>query len=250
VEKRFLIIVPTYNEIENIQVLLDQILELPKKVQVLVIDDSSPDGTGKLVSEIANTSNQILLHLRLKKEGVASAYLFGLNYAVKHDFDWAICMDSDLSHRVEDLAGLLNSAMIFPETSLIIGSRYVTGGKVTNIGWYRRALSRFGNIISRRFIGTSLRDVTGGFRAYNVECLKLLHLQVFSTKGYGFQMQLIYSILNRDGDIREIPINFMPRLHGKSKLTTNIMLQALYTVGMLGWSRLLSKIFHNKQTKI
>lgn len=244
----YLVIIPTYNEIQNIQILLDRILQIPFKLNVLVIDDSSPDGTGQIVRQLAKSHERIELHSRHRKEGVASAFLFGLSFAIEHDFKWAICMDSDLSHRVEDLEALLNYTLNFPEASLVIGSRYVSGGKVTNVSRYRRLLSQLGNYISRLSMGTNLMDVTGGFRAYNVQKLKSIHFGDFSTKGYGFQMQLIDSILKHEGIIHEMPIDFMPRLYGKSKLTLRVALSALFTVGSIGWNRVLSSVFQGQKS--
>jgi dolichol-phosphate mannosyltransferase len=236
--KKVLVVVPTYNEAENIGVLLSELTEAHPVLEILVVDDHSPDGTGKLVEKIARNQPRVHLLLRTAKTGLGDAYLAGFNWALQRNFQVIIEMDADGSHQVTDLPKLLQAS---DTHDLVIGSRWVNGGAVTNWPWYRRAISRFGNSYARMMLGTQIRDMTAGFRAFNAEFLAQLDTDGVAAHGYAFQVELAYRAHREQAKIIEVPITFIERTQGKSKMSSAIVVEALWLVTRWGLSRLLNR---------
>jgi len=228
---RTLVVLPTYNEGSTIGTVLDGLLAIPEGVDLLVVDDGSPDGTGEIVRSRAGTEPRLRLLQRSAKAGLASAYLAGFDQGLADGYDLVVEMDSDLSHLPEQLPGLLESIRWH---HLVIGSRYVPGGSVTNWSRARLALSRGGNLYARLSLGFPLQDATSGFRVYRHELLEHLVAHPFHSDGYGFQIELAYRAW-RDGFlVGEAPITFREREHGHSKISRTIVAEALWLVGVWG----------------
>ena len=228
---RTLVVLPTYDERATIGVVLDGLMALADRVEAVVVDDRSPDGTGALVLERAKAEPRIRLIERLAKSGLASAYFDGFRLALREDYDLVVEMDSDLSHRPEELPRLLAGAA---EHDLTIGSRYVPGGSVTNWSRARVALSKAGNRYARFCLGVPMRDTTSGFRVYRRELLAHLMQDPVHSDGYGFQIELAYRAWNDGYDVGEVPITFREREHGHSKISRRIVAEALVLVTLWG----------------
>ena len=226
-----LVIIPTYNECENIGALLEQLLALPHGLDVLVVDDASPDGTGAAVRAIADSEPRVRLVERPGKAGLASAYLAGFRTGLEEGFDLVVEMDSDLSHRPDELPRLLEGAR---QHHLTIGSRYVPGGSVTNWSRGRLALSRAGNLYARAFLGFPVHDATSGFRVFRRDLLTALVPQAIRTDGYGFQIELVLRAWHGGFAVGEVPISFREREHGHSKISRRIVFEALWLVAVWG----------------
>jgi len=228
---RTLVVLPTFNERQTIGNVLEGLLSLPERVDLLVVDDGSPDGTGEIVRSWAETDPRVSLLQRSAKTGLASAYLAGFDQALSRGYDLVVEMDSDLSHLPEELPTLLLGVR---SHHLVIGSRYVPGGSVTNWSRARLALSRGGNSYARFCLGFPFRDATSGFRVYRRDLLEHLVATPFHSDGYGFQIELAYRAW-RDGFlVAEAPITFREREHGHSKISRRIVLEALWLVGVWG----------------
>jgi apolipoprotein N-acyltransferase len=230
-DPRTLVILPTYNERETIEWVLERLRALPERVDVLVVDDSSPDGTADLVRAEAEGDPRIRLLVRPAKSGLASAYLEGFRTALAEDYDLVVEMDSDLSHQPEELPGLLAAAR---EHDLTIGSRYMAGGSVTNWSASRVALSRAGNRYARLMLGLPVHDATSGFRVYRRRLLAELVREPIRSDGYGFQIELVDRANRMGFDIGESPITFSEREHGQSKMSRRIVVEALWLVTLWG----------------
>jgi glycosyltransferase involved in cell wall biosynthesis len=221
------VVLPTYNERDTIEEVLDRVLAADDRVEVTVVDDSSPDGTGDLVRKIAEEDPRVVLDERPEKGGLASAYLDGFVRAIEHGYDLIVEMDADLSHRPEELPRLLDAA---GRHHLVIGSRYVPGGEVRNWSPFRRILSRGGNLYSRLLLGMPVADATSGFRVYRWEALRELVTRQLRSEGYAFQVELAYRAWRRGMSVGEVPITFEERRHGQSKLSRTIVVEALWHV--------------------
>jgi apolipoprotein N-acyltransferase len=230
--RRAIVILPTYEERETIEVVIARLLALPERVDVLVVDDSSPDGTGGLVEAIAARDPRVRLRTRPRRSGLGSAYLEGFADALGGPYDLVVEMDSDLSHDPDDLPGLLAAAA--DRFDLAVGSRYVPGGSVTDWGRGRRWLSRAGNRYARFLLGLPVRDATSGFRVYRRDLLAGLIATPFRSDGYGFQIELVRRAWRRGGVVGEAPITFREREHGESKLSRRIVIEALWLVTVWG----------------
>ncbi len=228
---RTLVILPTFNERETIELVLQRLLALPEPVDVLVVDDSSPDGTAELVRTVAAREPRVRLVERPRKSGLASAYLQGFRLAIQEAYDLVVEMDSDLSHQPEELSRLLASAR---SHDIVIGSRYVDGGSVTNWSSARVALSRAGNLYARLLLGFPIRDATSGFRVYRGAPLARLLADPIRSDGYGFQIELAFRAWREGFDVAEVPITFREREHGHSKISRRIVLEALWLVTLWG----------------
>ena len=226
-----LVILPTYNERATIERVLDGIAAIQADLNVLVVDDGSPDGTGALVRARAETDARITLVERPTKSGLASAYAVGFDRAIADGYDLAVEMDSDLSHRPEELPRLLEAAR---SHDLVIGSRYVPGGSVTNWSRARVALSKAGNLYARFWLGFKVHDATSGFRVYRAGALREITATPVSSDGYGFQIELVYRAWNLGLSIGEAPISFREREHGQSKISRRIVVEALWLVTVWG----------------
>jgi apolipoprotein N-acyltransferase len=228
---RALVILPTYNERATIERVLDGIGSLEGDLDVLVIDDGSPDGTGALVRARAETVPRLTLIERPRKSGLASAYAVGFERAIADGYDLVVEMDSDLSHRPEELPRLLQAAN---EHDLVIGSRYIPGGSVTNWSPARVALSKAGNLYARFWLGFRVHDATSGFRVYRTGALREITAAPVSSDGYGFQIELVYRAWNLGLSVGEAPISFREREHGQSKISRRIVVEALWLVTVWG----------------
>ncbi len=224
-------ILPTYDERETIEWVLERLVALPEQLDVLVVDDSSPDGTADLVRAEAAREPRIRLRVRPAKSGLASAYLDGFETALAEGYDLVVEMDSDLSHQPEELTGLLAAAR---EHDLVIGSRYVPGGSVTNWSAVRVALSKAGNRYARLMLGVPVHDATSGYRVYRRELLRALVRDPIRSDGYGFQIELVDRSWRQGFDVGESPITFREREHGQSKLSRRIVVEALLLVTLWG----------------
>jgi apolipoprotein N-acyltransferase len=230
--RRTLVVLPTYEERETIEWVVARLLALPEHVDVLVIDDSSPDGTGELVASIAALEPRVRLIERAGKSGLGSAYLVGFREGLAGSYDLIVEMDADLSHQPEELSGLLAAAA--SRYDLTIGSRYVPGGSVTDWSRARVALSRAGNRYARLMLGFPVKDSTSGFRVYRRDLLQELVAQPFLSDGYGFQIELVLRAYNGGYEVGEVPITFREREHGQSKISRRIVAEALWLVTIWG----------------
>jgi dolichol-phosphate mannosyltransferase len=230
-----LVVIPTYNEALTIQETVLGVLGLEPALSVLVVDDNSPDGTSGIVSLLAEKEPRLAVLNRTEKKGLGLAYLAGFEWGFEEDFEYIVEMDADGSHRATDLQSLLQAA---PDADLVIGSRWIAGGEVQNWPKHRKLISQFGNSYAKFMLGTKIEDMTSGFRVYQARFLKkLLELRV-SSHGYSFQVELAYRA-SKSGVVIEIPITFVERVNGKSKMTLAIVLEALTKVTFWGLRRIL-----------
>ncbi len=225
-----LVIIPTYNEIENLKNLFPALMNLSEKFDVLVVDDSSPDGTGNFVIEKSKNNSRIHLLSRAKKEGLGKAYIAGFKWGIEKGYDVLTEMDADFSHRPEDLNEILKK---IETTDVVIGSRYVAGGATVNWGLIRKIISKGGGIYSRMILGFPIQDWTGGFNSWKVEVLKKINLDTIQSNGYSFQIELKYKASKHGFKVVEYPIVFEDRRVGQSKMSLKIVLEAFYKVWMI-----------------
>jgi len=222
-----LVVIPTYNEIENIGQITEAVLQLPVAVEILVVDDSSPDGTGAFVQKKMQSEPRLHLLTRSKKEGLGRAYLSGFQWALENNFQNIVEMDADFSHRPEDLVLLLKNLQ---GNDFAVGSRYVAGGRTVNWGLFRKIISRGGGIYSRLILGFPLNDWTGGFNAWTEATLRKIKLDQVKSNGYSFQIELKYRALKAGCKGVESPIVFEDRRVGQSKMSLKIVLEAFWRV--------------------
>ncbi len=225
-----LVIIPTYNEAENIQKLIQEIFNYLPQTDILIIDDNSPDGTGKIADALSAADLRIRVIHRPKKMGMGNAYNRGFRYAIEKGYDVLFEMDADFSHKPEDLPRLLEGLQ---DNGLVIGSRYIDGGGTVNWGLLRRFVSKGGNLYSRFMLGLNVTDMTAGFRCYNVSALKKINLDRVRSNGYGFQVEMSYRIKEAGFNIKEIPIIFEDRRAGQSKMSNGIVIEAFIRVLMI-----------------
>ena len=231
------VLVPTYQELHTLASIVHRIFEHNPDVHVLVIDDNSPDGTGKLADQLkAKYANLEVLH-RKSKNGLGAAYIDGFNNSI-NDFDVLVEMDADGSHDPQDLVTILKE---IPNYDCVLGSRWVPGGKVVNWPKSREILSRGGNSYARLMLGIDIGDATGGFRAYKTSTLKELDLSEIDSQGYCFQVDMVRRLLKKGFKIKEVPITFTERTIGTSKMSRNIVLEAFLKIGIWGLHRLFSR---------
>lgn len=226
--------IPTYNEAEGIIAMLDAVLRATPEVDILVVDDNSPDGTGDLADKLAEADPHVQVMHRTDKAGLGKAYIAGFGWALERGYDVIVEMDADGSHQPEHLPGLvaaLNGA------DLSIGSRWVPGGKVVNWPKTREALSRAANIYTRIMLGLGVRDATAGFRAYRAATLRTISLDQVESTGYCFQIDLTLRVADAGLRIVEVPITFVEREHGASKMSNSIIMEAFWRVAQWGVQR-------------
>lgn len=226
-----LVVVPTYDEVDNLEPLVHRLRAAVPRAHVLVVDDNSPDGTGELAEEIAGRDERVHVLHRLGKQGLGAAYLAGFGWGLRHGYDALVEMDADGSHRPEQLPLLLEA--LAAGADLVLGSRWVPGGGVVDWPWHRRALSRGGNAYTRWVLGLPLRDATGGFRAYRAATLRGLDLATVTSQGYCFQVNLAWRAVRAGCRVVEVPICFVERERGESKMNGAIVREALWRV--TGW---------------
>jgi dolichol-phosphate mannosyltransferase len=228
------LILPTYNEAENIEALVEAAIRHLASTGVahtiLVVDDNSPDGTGRIADGLAERRAEVRVLHRARKQGLGRAYLAGFDMALANGADLVLEMDSDFSHDPADLPRLLAAA---GAADLVLGSRYVPGGGVTNWGAVRRAVSWAGCAYARLVLGVPVRDLTGGFKCFNRRVLEALDLAQVHADGYGFQIELTYRAIQAGFTVTEVPILFRERRVGQSKMTARIALEAVWKVPAL-----------------
>jgi dolichol-phosphate mannosyltransferase len=218
-----LIIIPTYNEVDNLRPLLQEIFSYAPETDVLIVDDNSPDGTGKLADEMHAENPQVHALHRLGKLGLGTAYIAGFKYAVEHGYDAAFEMDADFSHDPSYLPDFLKA---IENADLVIGSRYIPGGDTPNWSLVRRLISGSGNVFARFMLGIPVHDCTSGFRCYRRKVLESIDLDTIQSQGYAFQVELVYRVLQHGFKIVETPIIFKDRRVGKSKMSRKIVIEA------------------------
>jgi len=230
-EGRVVVVMPTYNERQNLEIVAGRIRESVPGADLLVVDDNSPDGTGDLADKLAEKDAHVQVMHRDEKAGLGRAYVAGFTWALERGYDLIVEMDADGSHRPEDLPKLLAAVT---SAGAVIGSRYVPGGTVVNWPKSRQALSRGGNLYVRLMLGISVHDATGGYRAYRADTLRRLSLGDVDSQGYCFQIDLTIRVINTGGEVAEVPITFTERTRGASKMNRSIILEALWRVARWG----------------
>lgn len=225
--EKTLVVIPTYNEKDNILALIDVLFKELPEVHVLVVDDNSPDGTAKLVEEKNKSDSRVHLLLRQKKEGLGKAYLAGFRWALDKDYDIIVEMDADFSHRAVDLRQMLEA---LKGADAVIGSRWVKGGGTINWGLGRKIISRGGSFYSRMILGYPVRDWTGGFNAWRRKVIEYFFVNQIESNGYSFQIELKYKALKHGFKVIESPILFEDRRVGQSKMSGRIVREALWRV--------------------
>jgi dolichol-phosphate mannosyltransferase len=228
------LILPTYNEAENIESLVRAVLprlqEAEAEPHVLIVDDSSPDGTGEIADRLAEELQPVEVLHRPRKQGLGRAYLAGFTVALERGADLVLEMDSDFSHDPADVPRLIAAT---GAADLVLGSRYVPGGGVTEWGRGRRLLSRGGSAYARWLLGVAVRDLTGGFKCFRRPVLEAIDLEAVHADGYGFQIELTYRAIQAGFTVTEVPIVFRERRLGRSKMTARIALEAVWKVPAL-----------------
>jgi dolichol-phosphate mannosyltransferase len=236
---RVLVIIPTYNERENLQSIAGRVRTAVPDADVLVVDDSSPDGTGDLADRLAAGDEHIKVLHRGGKEGLGAAYIAGFRWALEHGYEVVVEMDADGSHQPEELHRLLAALR---DADLVIGARYVRGGEVVNWPWTREVLSRGGNVYARIMLGIPLRDSTGGYRAFRATTLEKIGLDDVDSRGYCFQVDLALRALRHGLRVVEVPITFVERTHGASKMSRAVVAEAMWRVTVWGVTGRLSRL--------
>jgi len=235
-----LIIIPTYNELANAPILIERIFKNIPDAHILIIDDGSPDKTGEKIKELQSKYPSTLFLLeRARKSGLGSAYRTGFAWGLERGYEELIEMDADLSHRVRDLKKMIEAKEQQPNTDLVIGSRWLAGGRTENWSKSRELLSRAANLYVRAMLGMGVKDSTAGFRIYSSSILKKLNLEAIKSEGYSFQIEMTRAVHKLDGKIIEVPITFRERENGVSKMSKNIVREAMLLVTIWGLKRFL-----------
>jgi dolichol-phosphate mannosyltransferase len=231
---RTLVIIPTYNEKENVSRITRAVRLRAPEVDILIADDNSPDGTGLIADDLAGADQQIHVLHRPGKQGLGAAYLHGFRWGLDRGYDVLVEMDADGSHRPEDLPRLLRVMNTRPDVDVVLGSRWVPGGSVVNWPLSRQLLSRGGNAYTRLLTGMPVSDATGGFRAFRASALRALDLSGVQSQGYCFQVDMTRRAVRRGMRVVEVPITFVEREHGVSKMSGSIVREALMLVTVWG----------------
>jgi dolichol-phosphate mannosyltransferase len=222
-----LVIIPTYNERDNLTVLLSQVLSQDDELDVLIVDDNSPDGTGVLADELAAGQPRIKVLHRERKEGLGSAYVRGFEYALGVGYERVVQMDADFSHSPQDLPRLMERAN---SADLVIGSRNVSGGGVVGWPWSRNLISKSGSLYARLLLRLPIRDCTAGFKCFRRSALEVLDLGRLRSDGYGFQIEVNHACARAGMRLAEVPVTFKDRVLGKSKMSPGIVVEAAWLV--------------------
>jgi dolichol-phosphate mannosyltransferase len=240
---RIVIIMPTYNERQNLESIAGRVRAALPEADLLVVDDNSPDGTGDIADKLAEADPHVQVMHRTDKAGLGKAYIAGFGWALERGYDVIVEMDADGSHQPEHLPGLVGALAAEGQqgADLSIGSRWVRGGKVVNWPKSREALSRGANIYTRVMLGLGVRDATAGFRAYRAATLRTISLDQVESTGYCFQIDLTVRVANAGLRIVEVPITFVEREHGASKMSNSIILEAFWRVAQWGVARRLHR---------
>jgi dolichol-phosphate mannosyltransferase len=236
---RLLVVIPTYNEAATIREAVEGVRSVVPTADVLVVDDSSPDGTGEIADGLAELDSRLHVLHRPIKEGLGRAYVAGFRWGLERTFDTFVEMDGDGSHRPEELPRLLAA---LSDADLVLGSRYVRGGRVVDWPRHREVLSRGGNLYTRLALGVPLRDATGGYRAYRADALRQLSLDTVASAGYCFQVDLAWRAVRAGLRVTEVPITFVERAEGTSKMSGAIVREALWQVTRWGVAHRLGQL--------
>jgi dolichol-phosphate mannosyltransferase len=231
-----LIIIPTYNELENLPKLLPAVLSKDISINVLIVDDNSPDGTAAFVESEMKNNDRIHLLKRSSKQGLGTAYIAGFKYALENGFDLIFEMDADFSHDPNEIPKFLEE---IKNSDLVLGSRYITGVNVINWPMRRLLLSWFANLYTRAITGMSVHDATGGYKCFRKEVLQAIDLDKVTSNGYAFQIEMTFKAWKKGFRVKEIPIIFVDRVKGKSKMSKKIVREAVTMV----WKLRLKSIF-------
>ena len=238
--KKTLIVVPTYNESQNIEKLIDRILfQGIKGLDILIVDDNSPDGTAQIVEKIAEVESNISIIKRPGKQGLGTAYVEGFKYALNHNYDYIFEMDADFSHNPDEIPNFLKK---MNDYDLVIGSRYITGVNIINWPISRLILSLTANKYARLITGLPVKDCTSGFKCFKVEVLKSINLDKIHSDGYSFQIEMHFKAFKRGFKLHEIPIVFSDRVAGSSKMNKKIIKEAIMIVWQLKFLSFIGKL--------
>ncbi len=230
---RVLVVIPTYNERESLPITVKGLFESAPDIELLVVDDNSPDGTGEWADQLAALDERVHVLHRTAKDGLGAAYLAGFDWALSREYDVICEMDADGSHRPQDFPRLL-AALDDDSVDLAIGSRWVPGGSVENWPKHREFLSRGGNIYVKVMLDLGINDATAGFRAFRARMLRALDLKNIASHGYCFQVDMSRNVIEAGGVVVEVPITFVERVHGVSKMSGSIVKEALGRVTVWG----------------
>lgn len=231
-----LIIIPTYNELENLPRLLPEVLSKDESIDVLIVDDNSPDGTAGFVEDQMTTNNRIHLIKRPSKQGLGTAYIAGFKFALKNGYDFIFEMDADFSHDPKEIPRFLDE---IKNADVVLGSRYINGVNVINWPMRRLLLSSFANFYTRSITGMPVHDATGGYKCFRIKVLQAIDLDKVKSNGYAFQIEMSFKAWKKGFKVKEIPIIFVDRVKGKSKMSKKIVREAVTMV----WKLRLKSIF-------
>ena len=237
--EKALVVIPTYNEKENIEKIVSQVLEQDRRLETLIVDDNSPDGTGEIADRLASENPRIHVMHRKGKLGLGSAYRDGFKYSVKQGYDLTFEMDADFSHDPKYLPAFLEAAK---ENDLVLGSRYVSGINVVNWPMTRLLLSYGASFYTRVITGLPVKDPTGGFKCFRREVLEALDIDRVQSDGYSFQIEVSFKVWRKGFKIKEIPIIFVDRHSGTSKMSNKIVFEAVWMVWWLKIQQLIGRI--------
>ncbi len=228
---RVLVVIPTYNEVDNVRDITDRVRAAVPYAEILIVDDASPDGTGEVADQLATADSHLHVLHRAGKQGLGAAYVAGFGWAREHGFDVVVEMDADGSHAPEELPRLLEALRT---ADVVLGSRWVPGGRVVNWPWRRKVLSQGGNLYTRLALSMPVRDATGGYRAYRTPVLDKIDLDSVASQGYCFQVDLAWRAHQHRLRVVEVPITFTERQRGDSKMSSSIVREALWRVTLWG----------------
>ena len=243
---RIVVIIPTYNERTTLIPIVERVRSSVPEAHILVADDNSPDGTGEIADSLAAADDHVHVMHRLGKEGLGAAYLAGFAWALQDGYDVVVEMDADGSHQPEQLPRLLDALR---GADLVLGSRYVPGGSTENWPRSREWLSKGGNLYTRTVLGVPIHDVTGGYRAFRADTLRRLDLDEVASQGYCFQVDLAWRAVQRGLRVREVPITFVERTSGASKMSQKIAVEALWRVTVWGVDDKVTRIRRRAQLR-
>jgi len=235
-----LVIIPTFNESQNIVAMIQALLHLQEpELEVMIVDDNSPDGTGDLVEALRSREPRLHLLRREKKMGLGTAYVAGFRYALQRDYELILEMDADFSHDPQDVPRLIQAA---GEGDVVVGSRYINGVNVVNWPLSRLMLSYFASLYTRWITGMKVRDCTSGFKCFHRRVLQAVNLDSIQSDGYSFQIEMNFRAIHRGFHIREIPIIFIDRRAGTSKMSKRIVREAIWMVWKLKWLQISGRL--------
>ncbi|HIE43332.1 MAG TPA: polyprenol monophosphomannose synthase [Candidatus Omnitrophica bacterium] len=229
-----LVVIPTYNERENIRQLVTEIFSLPFELRILIVDDASPDGTGKIADRLTAEDERVMVLHRGRKQGLGTAYIEGFTLGLKTEASYFLQMDADFSHSPEEILRLLDGVK---DADMVVGSRYIKGSKILNWSIRRKLLSAMANLLTRVILSIPIKDITSGFRIFRREVLESIALKEIRAKGFAFQIEMLYHIYHDGFKIKEVPITFTNRKKGGSKLVFGIIWEVLLTVVRLRLKR-------------